>query len=318
MTKKRKADDALRMFREIRLETFEAVFPMSFSFSAHVFRGQANNGWGLKSTFERAADGIPSAQWAQCEHRITTEFKRRAHHYLSDLPGKDKHLEWLALMQHHGAPTRLLDFTRSFFVALFFAIDGAYSDSTVWAVRPGYLEMNAKLDIALEQEHLTYTKEGESRADEILSIGLKKTWEPGIVLVEPKRLNERLSIQQGLFLFPENLSMSFEENLCTPLGTNSLAELATELGSTVITKVVIPYEFHGKIAYMLSTMNITAATLFPGLDGFARSQVMYMKWAGYDTISEAAKAFGRFLGAAFLRQIKDVAKPGGSSPPEGR
>src|SRR5438093_2893211 len=45
-------------------------------------------------------------------------------------------LEWLALMQHYGAPTRLLDFTYSFWIALFFAFEEAENDCSVVALDP--------------------------------------------------------------------------------------------------------------------------------------------------------------------------------------
>jgi FRG domain len=62
-------------------------------------------------------------------------FKRRAHQYIPDLPDKEDELEWLALMQHYGAPTRLLDCTTSPYVATFFAATSVQSpeDSAVWA-----------------------------------------------------------------------------------------------------------------------------------------------------------------------------------------
>jgi FRG domain len=56
------------------------------------------------------------------EHWMLYEFKKRYHLYSSVLPAPSDNVEWLALMQHHGAPTRLLDFTDSFYVAVHFAI----------------------------------------------------------------------------------------------------------------------------------------------------------------------------------------------------
>lgn len=54
------------------------------------------------------------------EVSIAREFIRRAHHYLPDVPRTENWVEWLALMQHHGAPTRFLDWTYSLHVAAHF------------------------------------------------------------------------------------------------------------------------------------------------------------------------------------------------------
>ena len=79
--------------------------------------------------------GVNQAVWSEQESRILRIFKRKAHLLLEHLPDEDDSFEWLALMQHHGAPTRLLDFTWSPFVAAFFALERATSQAM-----PGLLD----------------------------------------------------------------------------------------------------------------------------------------------------------------------------------
>jgi hypothetical protein len=102
-----------------------------------IFRGQRNAKWRLQSSLERAAAHYQPADKADVEKFFIFQFKRRAHNYLSPslLPKDERDTpEWLALMQHHGAPTRLLDFTKSPYIATFFAIEESDSDCAVWAI----------------------------------------------------------------------------------------------------------------------------------------------------------------------------------------
>ena len=52
------------------------------------------------------------------EERIARIFQRKAHLFLTHIPERSDTFQWLALMQHHGAPTRSLDFTWSPYVLL--------------------------------------------------------------------------------------------------------------------------------------------------------------------------------------------------------
>ena len=61
------------------------------------------------------------------------KFRGFAHHYLLCRPDGGDLLEWRALMQHHGAPTKLLDCTYSFPVAAYFAAREADTDFAIWA-----------------------------------------------------------------------------------------------------------------------------------------------------------------------------------------
>src|SRR5208283_2656280 len=92
-----------------------------------VFRGVRRESYELRSALDRGIDKREHSHIGQqtAEDYLLKQFKRAAHHFLeaSMVPGKDDRLEWLALMQHYGAPTRLLDFTRSPYVACFFAME---------------------------------------------------------------------------------------------------------------------------------------------------------------------------------------------------
>lgn len=244
----------------------------------YIFRGQSNSGqpngkeWELHTTFERAAAGLPAYKLASLEAKVMFEFKRQAHHYINRTPVSK--LEWLALMQHYGCPTRLLDFTRSYWVALFFALDGATDNASLWVFdetsqheETTHAEKNVKLNIPRE-----YDGEAANEVRKILSLSnyeesqqivLKNSKPdgcgitPGIVIVEPKYMNDRLRIQQGVFTFPKDITKSYMENLSSS-GINS-------------TQIIIPRELHMKLIARLQYMNITSSTLFPGLEGYARS-----------------------------------------------
>src|SRR5205085_4333981 len=72
--------------------------------------------------------------WPLREARAMRIFRRKAHIYLQDRTALEDDLRCLALMQHHGAPTRLLDFTKSPYVAAFFALENATGSATVFAL----------------------------------------------------------------------------------------------------------------------------------------------------------------------------------------
>lgn len=114
----------------------------------------------------------------------------------------------------------------------------------------------------------------------------------GVVSAEPERLSQRLVAQQGTFLMPTDASRPFEANLAAALGLEkgelgkpdrvSLelldARRLKNLTADLI-KVVLPRSIHQDARDDLWRMNISAATLFPGLDGFARSLGYYIQTA---------------------------------------
>jgi hypothetical protein len=79
--------------------------------------------------------------------------------------------------------------------------------------------------------------------------------------LNPFHLNERLVIQQGVFLVPGDVTKSFMENLQAlgPAGDN-----------VVEIRFYASREFMREATLQLHRMNVNSATLFPGLDGFAQ------------------------------------------------
>ena len=184
-----------------------------------IFRGQSNSAHQLKTSLERASNDLPLIV---AEFYLYQSFRRRAHHYLPMNLLPWRRIDWLSLMQHHGAPTRLLDWTRSPFVAAYFAAEKADTDWSIWAVDPVWCK---------EQGYASILKNvlDERPGDEemIRSLGLQYSpisdndyienifrWKAiGVFPVEPFWMNERMTIQQGLFLIPGNVGKTFWENL---------------------------------------------------------------------------------------------------------
>jgi FRG domain len=266
---------------QIRVDSWEDAVVLGKGLAGHVFRGQSDAKRLLSTTIERAARryGFPGSALRNREIVLLNNFQRRAHQYVDDPPRLDDRLEWLALMQHHGAPTRLLDFSHSFYVATFFAMESAEQDAAIWALSTEFTMGHTSNLLSETQTMLDLEEESRAVLQAHLSGHQTSTC---VMLVEPHRMNARLAVQQGCFVVPGDLSKSFMENLahCLEVDVTALAAKrarlmrhrdADRIFDTPIVKIVLPKAIHNQAVWDLDQMNVNATSLFPGLDGFARS-----------------------------------------------
>ncbi|WP_297892240.1 FRG domain-containing protein [Shewanella sp.] len=264
-------------------EEFQTLIPQ---FILWGFRGQSDASWGLTTTFERKVrenNTYGPMIWHK-EYRMLRNFMRRAPYYSKNLPKQSDLFEWLSLMQHHGSPTRLLDFSYSFHIAAFFALENATKDAAIWAVNLDTIRRNCMHRYSIDPYRTNidqYNLKVLPIVDSMISISGEeiKDIPLGVFNIEPENLHERIINQQGLFLFPTNIKHTFEENFGISHvqhqdPNSTLSQLSSK--DDDIIKFIIPYALKNQILKSLDRMNINARVLFPGLDGFARSMQLTM------------------------------------------
>jgi hypothetical protein len=231
-----------------------------------AFRGHAVFDWRLDSSLDRLHADIGNRA---AETYLEFQFRRAAHHHLATGSLPQTTLEWWATMQHYGTPTRLLDFTKSPYVACFFALEAAKDKrSAIWAIDCQWLRDHAlellRGQVARFETGQDFDLHNPSWLADYFDQVFVYHSIPMVVPVEPPRANERLLVQQGLFLCPGAVEKGFEWNLL------SHSKMPEEAARHII-RIELATELRKAGLYELHLMNISRASLFHGLDGYARS-----------------------------------------------
>jgi len=262
----------------IKIESWKAFQDViaGDNYRSWAFRGQADAEWKLESTLSRYLKDyhvIPEV-WGKQERRIFRIFKRKAHQFLKHLPKDDDAFEWLSIMKHHGAPTRLIDFTWSPYVAAFFAMEHAHKTAAVWAIYPPGLKYRQSFP-DLDIRGNVHDNIGLWKKDNYEKYYLNNNY-VFVTQGEPYRMNRRLIAQSGTFIVPSTIDKTIDEIILNTV----------KKGDVLVKFELNTVRMRHHSLRELYSMNITNATLFPDLDGLARSMALEFEFHyAFDPIS---------------------------------
>jgi len=227
------------------------------------FRGHADATWGLTPKLYRP----DSCLKLEDEDEIRNDFKSRGRQLLTEpfLPANDK--EWYFLMQHYGAPTRLLDSTDGSLLALYFALRSQKPDepkaAAVWMLDPDWLN-----EVTLEEVY-----GDENYMEGVLLPEWKETdkWfpvpfeEPLLVdepvAIDPPHVARRVAAQHSHFTIHGR----------TEAGLKELAQQELAQGNDCrLVKFVVAVDVVQVILDDLASCGITETTVYPDLEALSR------------------------------------------------
>lgn len=208
-----------------------------------LFRGHGDASWPLSPGLARVMPSL-SDRVATVETNMYFEFVTRAGELL---PASSDSWTRLFAMQHYGMPTRLLDWTETFGVALYFALSSGIGDAAIWILDP--YELNRQ---TLNRAEILHPHELHGTYDEYY-ISKTKVLEGNVVAIWPLRHNPRVFHQRAGFTLHDDLS--------TPLDL---------LHPNVLHKIIIPAAARTGATRFLQLAGISEFSLFPDLEGLTR------------------------------------------------
>jgi hypothetical protein len=215
------------------------------------FRGHSNHNFKLQS-------GLYRMNFRKFEDYISTEqsFYNMYLHYGHSLH-KTSDWDLLYIMQHHGVRTRLLDWSESFSVSLYFAFlnwNPEETNCTVWLLDP--IQLN---DMFHKDFGLYMPKPYESYQNLLYNHGDRVQFDVHTVALFPRKNNPRLIAQQGTFTLQGNTRLPLEDEYDGQLWERR-----------IITRVDFTIEDYSDIKTYLRLNGMNHFSLFPDLDGLAK------------------------------------------------
>lgn len=262
--------------KEVSISTpEELVQTLNKHLNHYIFRGQSNADWKLTSSLERLLEG----RWNEDSFNIEKyetyslkQFSSKSHLYSDHSAIPKSKFEQLSLMQHFGTPTRLLDFTQSPYLALYFALEyyspAQGNDFAVYAIDySAIMERSIKkireLDNQFTYDRITHDDNKDRVFDDIVDqFSFDLLW-----ISEPRRMNKRLDLQAGTFLTSIDRNAPIEKAMANPLYADVDA-----------TKYRISSQLYDNAYVLLRNANITSKSVYGDLLGLGHSVRMELQY----------------------------------------
>jgi hypothetical protein len=223
-----------------------------------VYRGAFDTARPLLTSLDRLGGTSPPHTKAGLEEHVLRNFIRYSRPYLPAAAATD--WELLVTAQHHGVPTRLLDWTYSPLIAAYFATRPtrreAHHDHAVW--RLDWKRMHEAfgfpgLALLIQDVEQLGGEEGPFTPWELFS--RSSDAKPFACMIEPPSLDARIVAQAAVFTLCSDKSQPFD------------AFLATHGLADALTRFVIPKEAVPRFRDQLDLVSVDERRLFPDLDG---------------------------------------------------
>lgn len=237
-----------------------------------VYRGQSNSVWKLQPTLER----VIGAKWSSENARKFEEYSYKSFCSKYHIYNQSEHipkskLSWLSVMQHYGVPTRLLDFTESPYVALYFALE-AYNhlsneDFSIYAI-----DYTAVMESSLEfiknrDSKFTETRESiHGKQDQIFGDVVDRFSYDILWVTEPLEQNARMDRQFGTFLISGNREKTIESIIDSGI-----------YDKCKMYKFVVSHTLYENVYSLLRKVGINAKSIYGDLTGLAKAIKMELQ-----------------------------------------